>query len=298
MILFRAFCLMVCCFPVLATESLVLRYPALAEVSDQRSAYPLAVIELALAKMQVQASLKPSRSVLSKSRAIALLQQQRDIDIVWTMTSKQREYDLLPVRIPLMKGLGSYRALLIKQGEQTLFPADLPIKKLKQRVLAQGHDWVDTKILSANRFTVQSASDYPTMFQLLDKRRVDAVPRAVTEIYPEKQRYQQQGIALEVEQHWLLHYPSAVYLFVNKHNTSLAALLTQGLEKAIADGSFDQLFQQHYAAELQQLQLQQRQVVELINPFLPEETPVNRAELWYKVAAKEYTQLTKSTGQQ
>ncbi|WP_337879374.1 transporter substrate-binding domain-containing protein [Rheinheimera sp.] len=284
--------LVLCALPLFAAEPLILRYPQLAEVSDQRSEYPLALLTLALKKMDLKAVLAPTEQPLSKSRAIALLQQERELDVIWTMTSKEKEASLLPVRIPLMKGLGAYRALLIRQGTQHLFEADLSLKRFKQRILAQGHDWVDTQILRAHRFTVQGASDYPTLFQMLDKGRVDAVPRAVTEIMPELKRYQQQGAAIAVEPNWLLHYPGAVYFFVAPSQTALAALIEQGLEKAIADGSFDQLFEQHFAADIQQLQLAQRHVIELENPFLPQATPLERKELWYKPKSKRYTELT------
>ncbi len=277
--------------PLFAAEPLVLRYPQLAEVSDQRSEYPLALLRLALDKMAIKAELQPTSQTLSKSRAIALLQQEREVDIVWTMTSKEKEASLLPVRIPLMKGLGAYRVLLIRRGAQQLFEAGLPLKRFKQRIFAQGHDWVDTQILRQHRFSVQPASDYPTLFQMLDKGRVDAVPRAVTEIIPELSRYQQQGAALELEQHWLLHYPGAVYFFVAPSQATLAALLEQGLEKAISDGSFDQLFQQHFDDDIKLLKLNERHLLELENPLLPAATPVERKELWYKLEPKRYTEL-------
>ena len=53
-----------------------------------------------------------------------------------------------------------------------------------------------------------------------------------------------------------------------------------GLEQALADGSFDRLFFAHYGDALQRARLSERQLIELDNPLLPPDTPLQRAELW------------------
>ena len=68
---------------------------------------------------------------------------------------------------------------------------------------------------------------------------------------------------------------------VNRHNTRLAQDIREGLEKAIADGSFDKLFQQYYGERLRKAHLETRTVIELRNPLLTPGTPSDRPELWY-----------------
>lgn len=87
---------------------------------------------------------------------------------------------------------------------------------------------------------------------------------------------------LELEPELAIRYPAAFYFFVNKSNITLARLLTDGLEKAIADGSFDQLFNNHFEDHLRKADFDGRKVFELENPLLTEQTPVDRKELWYK----------------
>jgi len=53
------------------------------------------------------------------------------------------------------------------------------------------------------------------------------------------------------------------------------------MEIALADGSFDHLFDQHFAVPLARAQLTQRTVIELTNPLLPAATPLQRGELWF-----------------
>ena len=81
----------------------------------------------------------------------------------------------------------------------------------------------------------------------------------------------------------MLHYPTAVYFFVNRSATALAERIRAGLEAAIADGRFDDLFREVNGKAIEQAQLDARVVLLLDNPLLPAETPLHRQELWYKV---------------
>ncbi|VEB41146.1 Uncharacterised protein [Chromobacterium violaceum] len=58
-------------------------------------------------------------------------------------------------------------------------------------------------------------------------------------------------------------------------------MLQQGLEKSVADGSFDQLFRAFNDEHLRGLKLSGRAIIELPNPLLPEATPLSRRELWF-----------------
>lgn len=265
----------------LCAQPLIIKYPAVATMSDFRSEYPIALLQLALDKAGVNAELQSSAEPMSKSRALHLLNTSGEINIVWTMTSTERELQYLPIRIPIYRGLGSYRLLLINGSDQPKFSQLKNKKSLQQLRFAQVHDWVDTEILRASRFSILAVSKYENLFQMLLKGRVDAIPRSVLEIDAERQTWQQQGLVIETD--WLIHYPGAVYFFVKQDNLSLAATVEEGLRKALADGSFLALFQQFFQKHLQQMALERRTVIELPNPFLPALTPVDDATLWHKL---------------
>jgi len=82
----------------------------------------------------------------------------------------------------------------------------------------------------------------------------------------------------------LLIYPTADYYFVNKQNTELAENLRQGLELALADGSFGRLFAAHFGPAIRRAQLDKRVLIELTNPLLPPQTPLARKELWFNLS--------------
>lgn len=275
------FCLLLClafCF-ICSVAAETIRYPAIEDSGDHRSSYAIALLELALKKAGSSARLKSTSSRVSKSRALHLLESGLEVDVLWTMTSIEREKRFLPIRIPIYKGLGSYRLLLIRAEDQPRFSALKDKAALKQLMMSQVHDWVDTQVLHHNKFKVLDASNYHSLFQMLVHKRVDAVPRSVLEIAAEQQQFAQQGLQIETD--WLLHYPGAVYFFVSNKSTELAAEIEKGLRIALLDGSFGLLFQKHFVPHIKKMNLPARRRVELDNPFLPPETPLDDPLLWY-----------------
>jgi hypothetical protein len=71
-----------------------------------------------------------------------------------------------------------------------------------------------------------------------------------------------------------------VYFFVANNNETLHKLLQDGLLAAIADGSFDALFYQYFAAAIAQANLKNRRIIELINPLLPRSAPIQQQQFW------------------
>lgn len=261
-----------------------IRYPRQEASPDSRSDYFLAVLELALSKSRASFGdyqLMPADLGMQQARALDSLLSKRHLDVVWTITSREREQQLLPIRIPLDKGLYGYRVLLIRAGDQPRFDSVRQLKDLAPLIAGQGHDWPDTKILRANGLRVETNSRYISSFEMLARGRFDYFPRGVSEVGPELQQHRDLSLALE--QRLLLYYPSAMYFFVNPQATQLAARLQKGLEAALTDGSFDRLFNQHPAMrEALRLLQQERQLLVLTNPLLPEQTPVNVARYWYR----------------
>lgn len=243
---------------------------------DKREDYPLAVLQLALAESGASYRLQPV-PYLNQSRALKLLELRQGIDVVWSMTSSEREAKLRPIRIPIDKGLLGWRVLLVREAQLPLFHhADLEL--LRQLIGGQGHDWPDLQILIANDFKVMPSSDYEALFALLAKDRIQYFPRGVIEVMDEWRNHRQMQLAIEPS--LLLHYPAAIYFFVHPDNDALAQALEQGLERAIANGKFDALFNQMHGPVLDALKIPQRRVISLQNPLLPEATPLTRRALW------------------
>ncbi|EGM77333.1 periplasmic component of amino acid ABC-type transporter/signal transduction system [Rheinheimera sp. A13L] len=277
--MFRSCLYLLLCL-VFTVQADTVNYPAIDDPTDHRSTYAIALLELALKKAGSTATLQSTSSRVSRSRALYLLESGAELDVVWTMTTIEREKRYLPVRIPIYKGLGSYRLLLIRSEDQAKFSALEGETALKQLMMSQVHDWVDTEVLRHNKFKVLDASGYQTLFQMLLHKRVEAVPRSVLEITAEQQQFADQGLVIETD--WLLHYPGAVYFFVSPKKPQLAQQIESGLRQSLKDGSFDLLFQKHFVSHLHKMKLSERKLAELENPFLPPETPLAESSLWYQ----------------
>lgn len=265
-----------------------LRHPRAEATGDVRNAYFRAVLELALDKTLDLGNwqLAEAAEPMQQSRALQLLSEGQELDIVWSMTSSAREAQNRPIRIPLLKGLMGYRLLLIRSEDQSWFHNVQTLDQLRELRAGQGHDWPDTEILRANGLSVETSADYDSLFLMLQRGRFDYMPRAINEPWAEIAA--RPTLGLTVEENLMLYYPTAVYFFVQRDNTALEKRLELGLRRAIADGSFDTLFRQHpiNAHAFGKAGILKRRVIRLRNPLLPAATPLDDDRLWWPPPAR------------
>jgi len=280
--------LLICSYPVslCLAQTQVIHYIKSDGDQDNRHEYYIKLLRLALDKGANDPSnilLKPTKSYMSQSRSFHQLINGKNIDVIWNGTSIAREKDLLPIRIPLIKGLIGYRVLVIHKKDQQKFAAISSIDDLKNYSAGQVNDWPDTKILRANHLKVVTSSTYLGLFNMLLSYRFDYFPRGANEAWRELEAHNNPD--LMINKHILLRYTFPVYFFVNKNNKLLANTIQKGLERAIADGSFDQVFDAYHQHEKMfgTLPIEQRLIIELDNPILPPLTPINNKALWYTV---------------
>ncbi|MBU1618952.1 MAG: transporter substrate-binding domain-containing protein [Gammaproteobacteria bacterium] len=247
--------------------------------ADSRGHYPIALLHLALEKSGQAYQAHPSETELSQFRTLRQLEVGAGIDVVWTMSSPEREKQLRPIRIPIDRGLIGWRLLLIRQQDQQLYLELQDKEQLKHLRTIQGLDWPDYQVLQSNGFAVSSSASYKGMFHMLNAKRIDYFPRSVTELPAEIAAFP--AYQLMAAPKWVLHYPAVLYFFVNKNNDKLAEAIEQGLRIAMADGSMKQLFMQHFYGALQQADLKSRSVLRLNNPLLTPETPLTDHSLWF-----------------
>ncbi len=227
-------------------------------------------------------TLAPSDQRMNQSRAaVELKRPGSGVDVMWTMSTPQRERELLPIRIPIYRGLFGWRVLMVRAGEAQRFAQVRSLDDLKAFRFVQGHDWPDSDILAANGLNVVRGTNFEGLFGMLAKGRGDALPRSVLEVPADMQRYgQPNGLALEPG--LVLRYPAAVYYFVSPERPELAALIEGGLRRLLAHGESARLLQQFHGDALALARLPLRRVLHLHNPLLPPRTPLGEAALWHQ----------------
>lgn len=267
------------CAPVQAALWTII-YPRPLAENDLRAEYPIALLTLALEKTGVKYKLRASDRILLQGKALRQLKENREVNVVWSVTDAQREKELLPVRIPIAKGLIGWRVFLTTKTQLGSFSQINTLRGLLSKTPVQGEEWPDTKILQANGFNVFTVPEYPEAFDILATGRANFFPRSVIEIQNE---LDSADISPDIvtEPRLSLYYPSAMYFFVNRGNPTLARLIQTGLQRAIDDGSFDALFESTYQETLQKLRVSKRKVFRLENPSLPKQTPLDDEALWH-----------------
>tara|TARA_Y100000994_G_scaffold187883_1_gene156703 strand:- start:339 stop:1232 length:894 start_codon:yes stop_codon:yes gene_type:complete len=274
-----ALCSFVVTTAVAATWTIT--YPRPIDDSDARAQYPIALLKLALDKTGVNYELRPSDRILLTGKAMRQLRENREVNVVWSMTDSQREKELTPIRIPIAKGLIGLRVFVINQNKKAKFDDVLSLTDMRKLVPIQGEEWPDTKILQANGFNVFTVPEFREAYDMIKQGKGDFFPRSVMEVDAELEAEGRRN-NFYLEPSMALYYPTAMYYFVSGSNKTLANLIETGLNRAIEDGSFDALFESTYAPILESLGVNERKIFTLENPLLPIETPLTNSALWYK----------------
>ena len=241
--------------------------------TDTRNQYFIRLLDLALSKTEGAYTLVVSPTKMQQGRALVQLEKGIGIDVVWTMTSASREQVLRPIRIPLLKGLIGTRLLLINKEDQAKFERIKTSAQLQALNAGQGHDWPDTEILKHNGYAVVESASYDALFRMLQKHRIDYFPRSVEEIWAEAEQHAGKGLV--VEESIAIQYTACIFFFVNKNNHVLARRLKEGLQRTLADRSFDKLYSERFNEIIERAHLNDRIRFDLENPLLPPEGPVD-----------------------
>lgn len=250
--------------------------------TDPNAAYALKMIQLAIDHIDTKYKIEIIRDNFSQTKVNEEVRTNGALDLVWASSEASIESQLQPIRICLYKGLLGYRIFIINKANQYKFDQVKTIEDLKQLTVGQGKTWADTKILKANGFNVVTVTKYPNLFYMLDGGRFDGFPRGVHEPFGEL-AMRPELKDLTVEKNLMISYRMPFYLFTSHENKKLAADLNLGLERAIADGSFDREFynDQNVKDVLAKANMKQRKVFYIDNPLLSKETPLDRKELWF-----------------
>ncbi|MFB2660641.1 substrate-binding periplasmic protein [Shewanella mangrovisoli] len=202
------------------------------------------------------------------------------VDVFWSMTSKELEETVLPVRIPLFKGLLGNRLLIIRKTDEARFANVKTLADFKQLKAGQNRYWPDASILEANGLPVVTSYQYTNLYPMLEGGRFDYLALGAQEIGDELASHPDP--ALKIDTHILLQYRSPAYFFVSPKRPELAAAILAGLENMISDGSFDEMFNRELKIDklYRDAQFEQRVIIRLDTPDLSPLTPIERQELW------------------
>lgn len=256
------------------TEVPVIRYPAPMGSRDHRENYEWTLLKEALETTREDwgdFTLEPTPHPLPKNNpAEVMLREPSRIQVIRKATSRELEQKLLPIRIPLLKGVLGYRVFITHRDLVSRFQALEDPADLKGFPILQGINWNDTAILRHNGYQVMEGQFYKGFFAMVQRKRVPLFARAVHEAPGELDTFQKDNPDLRLESRFLLVYPFYEYFFVSPGNSALAARIEEGLMTLTATGRFDEIFQEFIGRVISRGRLAERTVIPLENPYLPE----------------------------
>lgn len=226
----------------------------------------------------LNASKKPGETIqlvfnhtdLSQARWIAELQKGQRNQLIWTITTREREQLLRPIRVPLLRGLYGYRVLAIRPQSASAFAAVHSRAQLAQFTAGMNPHWPDATVFRDNQLPFSEGTFAVNLYRMLAAQRFDYFPRGIMEITEEQPLLD--ANQLQVESQLLIYYPSALYFFVNKHNVELAGRLERGLAQLLKSGDYDQLFYHHPSIVAALARMKNRRIIQLHNRQIPTDT--------------------------
>lgn len=262
---FLLFCFLTAGIVQANTHTLVVRYPASDNIKTytNRVNYFVEILDLALKKSGRPYRLeKITTPLLLENRSKNNLKHKL-YDVHWMNAKAALESDLKPIPIPLCKGLTGWRILFIRPENQPDFSKMNNLTDLNHFTAIHGHDWPEKYLYENNYLKQKLANNFKSLFLMLHRNRGDYLSRSVLEIFEEEQAFPQLNVAIETD--LVLHYPAAYYFYVAKDNQELVHTIEAGLKTAIADGSFDEIFNRYFLEKIKRGNLSKRRAIDI--PF-------------------------------
>jgi hypothetical protein len=206
-------------------------------------------------------------------------------DLVNVVVLEPLDEDLIPIDIPLDKGLLGYRIASIRASDRGRVAKVRNIADLRHlRIGASGG--TTAAILRHNGMDVMTVGDPRLLMSMLERGRFDLFPRGATVVAAIHHEDAKAYPGLAIDQHLLIHFPYAQYAYVSKSAPRLAERIRYGLQEMQKDGSFDQHFDKYFAQTIADFRFSKRTVIELENPFLPAWAKIPPLEWRSSVAAQ------------
>lgn len=192
-----------------------------------------------------------------------------------------KDYDY--VAFPVDLGIVGYRVNFVSPQTEAKLASVNTIDGLLKYSVGQGYGWGDVEILEKAGFKVQTVSSYESLFKMVAANRFDLFPRGANEImqeYPDRKSNKN----LIIDDKICIFYPLPRFFFTTKGNTEAAKRVQAGLKKAYEDGSYQELWNKYFKANIEYVHLNNRKIFKLDNPFINTIDPAVYEPYFYKPA--------------
>lgn len=247
-------------------------------LTSDRDRLIISLLKLSLSKIDQRFCFVASKRSFPAARE-TLAVQQGSFTVKWGSGGPLDAKHLRPIEYPVFKGLSGYRVIVTRTGEESRFSSVKSVHDLAKFKAGMGASWGDRSVFDAAGLPMVVNSHTQLLWAMLEKGRYDYL--AVGAHEPWRQLSRQFG-KISVEPSLLIVYPMILRFYVSKENHSFYKALSTGMEKAIKDGSYDQLL---YRSEMMRIAAERanmsgRKIIRLPNPNPIPKALLERSELW------------------
>lgn len=239
---------------------------------DVRGAYTKALLKLALEKTQAQYGdfrLEPAQA-MNTARALRELKKGTYPNFMLKMSYHPglEQAGMLRGKLDVDLDIIGYRVCFTRTALLPTLAGVQNLAQLRQFSHGQGAGWVDTLILQDNGFDVVSVGQYESLFHMVATGRFDLFCRGINELKGEWQSHGQLA-GLAMEPNLMLYYPLPRFFYANPRDADGLKRVEDGVQRALADGSLQQLWLQYFGSSVAFAKPAQRRLFRLTNPLLP-----------------------------
>ena len=249
---------------------ITLTYHAADNDIDSRKYYEIELLTLALDKTKDKYGdykLIPSKKMTIK-RAEYNLKKNKIKNFILKDSVRNKTFkEFSFANFPVDRGIVGYRVSFISPQMKERINDIKSLEELKTLKFAQGVGWLDTDILKSNGFNVSMIANYDSFFRMITLNRIDFFPRGINEVLAEYNTYKYLD-DLDYDRTFALYYPLPRFFFMNKKNKKIAKRIEEGLKIGYYDGSVDKLFEKYYQPSIDFVDMKQRKIYKIDNPFL------------------------------
>lgn len=263
-------------------------YPPGESVGDVRHQYFWQLLDAVLASNTDKYGaylLQAYDGVLPFQRAAAEVESGTGlVNIIARTSNPVLEKRLLPISLPLDKGLVGLRLFLVMPPTQGRLNLIKTQAELAEFSIGQGANWGDLHILRQSGFNkLRLADNYRSLFQMLAAGRFDLFPRGLSEIEAELLAHKAEFPDLMIERRFALRYPIAFIFYVPRtpEGQAMAERITDGLWRLQKNGNFERLYANYKASVLKNIQLAGRTVFVLPNSMTLPALPALTDKAWW-----------------
>ena len=168
------------------------------------------------------------------------------------------------IKFPLDRGVTGYRIAFTSLKNNQKQCEIIKLKDVQNELTIQGIGWLDTDILKRNHFNVHAVARTQQMLKMIERNRAEYFFRGINEIRWELS----QNPNVSLEPCFALQYSLPRFFITKKRDIKIAKRIELGLKRAFEDGSFIKLWRKYYIASIQMVNMKERQIFELENPYI------------------------------